>query len=375
MSSTRTEVLNLLKEFDQQFPAFEGAEESFILSLATGDMTRLKEITVDWRRLAQASFAMGHCYIAIRNGLISNAPDWFLQESKHVYLQQVSANEGRLGQILELSQLFERAGIKVLVVKGAAELAYSPDDVDFLGRRDMRDVDLLCSKQDIEQVDKLLQKHGYVLWNLGLHDYSTEEVQTISLEKYSHYIYNACCKNLTELHGTIGSAVNTDSYPPGFASLLLDQCRDISVREVRVYVPKPEHLIVHLLCHAACQSNNRETVYLDNFYFEGFCKTNNTVSLPVQTNKRLDILQLRFLLQMHNVLERFRGKLDLAEIAQLLMQVPERQVKEMYLLLTSFYFPALSVIHPGASAEAINQSRQRYVLHYIVPLLAERMER
>ena len=34
MSQTRSEVLSLLKQFDQEFTVFQGVEESFILALS-----------------------------------------------------------------------------------------------------------------------------------------------------------------------------------------------------------------------------------------------------------------------------------------------------------------------------------------------------
>jgi hypothetical protein len=373
MSETRSEVLSLLKQFDQEFTVFDGAEESFILALAQ-DRLAGQQHCVDWQRLSKATFVLPLCHIRLRERSLAGVPDWFARQAKGCYLHQVSANESRVAQIKELACLFEEAGLKVLFLKGAAELAYSPDDTDLFGRRYMCDIDLLCAAEDLPRVDALVRSNGYQLWDHGLKHWNREQVCEFSLKRYSHYIYNAYSKNYMELHGHVAVGANRLSYPPDFETLLMDHSRQVDVRGTRVWVPKPEYLVVYALCHAASRSNNQALIYLDRFYLDEFAGTDCVVSPPVLVNRRLDISQLRFLVQLRDLLARFDGQLDFAEVKSLLSKVGERDLNDMYALVASYVFRERFPIVPAATAEAIKMSRHRYVSMYMLPLLAERIE-
>src|SRR5271154_5114992 len=114
MSQTRSEVLSLLKQFDQEFKIFDGAEESFILSLLQDSSNRGDAKNLDWQRLSKAAFVLPHCHIESRKQTITDVPAWFLKQAKASYLHQVSTNESRIEQIQELARLFAEAEIKVL---------------------------------------------------------------------------------------------------------------------------------------------------------------------------------------------------------------------------------------------------------------------
>ena len=374
MSQTRSEVLDLLKQFDQEFTVFEGAEESFILALAQDGLHGQNQHSVDWQRLAKATFVLPLCYVRSRDRSLSGIPEWFVRQAKGLYLHQVSSNESRIAQIQQLARLFEKAGLKVLFLKGAAELAYSADDTDFLGRRYMCDIDLLCAAEDLPRVDDLVRANGYELWDHGLKHWTREQICAFSLKRYSHYIYNAYGKNYMEVHGHVAVGANRLSYPPDFEKLLMDQSQEVDVRGTGVWVPRPEHLMVYSLCHAASRNNNQALVYLDRFYLDEFSGSDCVVSPPVLVNKRLDVSQLRFLIQLRDLLARFDGCLNFAEIKDLLSSVAERDLNEMYVLAGSYAFGERFSVRPAASAEAIKMSRQRYVSRYMLPLLAERIE-
>ncbi len=332
MSETRSEVLSLLKQFDREFTVFEGAEESFILALAQDGLAGHEQHRVDWQRLSKATFVLPLCHIRCRERSIIGIPEWFARQAKGCYLHQVSSNESRLVQIQQLARLFEDAGLKVLFLKGAAELAYCSGDVDFFGRRYMCDIDLLCAAEDLPRVDELVRSSGYELWDHGLKHWTREQVCAFSLKRYSHYIYNAYGRNYMEVHGHVAVGANRLSYPPDFEKALMEQCQKVDVRGTNVWVPKPEHLVVYSLCHAASRNDNQALVYLDRFYLDEFSGTDCVVSPPVLVNRRLDISQLRFLMQLRDLLARFDGCLNLSEIKELLSKGAERDLNERYLL-------------------------------------------
>jgi len=374
MSQTRSEVLNLLKQFEQEFTVFEGPEESFILALAQDGLHGQDHHCVDWQRLSKATFVLPLCYIRCRERSLAGIPEWFARQAKGLYLHQLSTNESRIAQIQQLARIFEQAGLKVLFLKGAAELAYSSSDTDFLGRRYMCDIDLLCAAEDLPQVDELVRSNGYELWDQGLKHWNREQICKFSLKRYSHYIYNAYGKNYMEVHGYVAVGANRSSYPPDFEQLLLDQCRKVDVRGTGVWVPKPEHLVAYSLCHAASRNNNQALVYLDRFYLDEFSGTDCVVSPPVLVNRRLDVSQLRFLMQLRDLLARFGGCLDFSEIKSLLSSVAERDLTEMYVSVGAYVFRERFPLSATASADSIKMCRQRYVSRYMLPLLAERIE-
>jgi len=374
MSQTRSEVLSLLKQFDHDFTVFDGPEESFILDLVRGRLSSSEQHNVDWQRLSKAYFVLRYCCVVSGDGSLRGAPQWFLKQARESYWHQVSANEPRIVQIQTLARLFDEAGVKVLFLKGAAELAYCPDDIDFLGRRYMCDIDLLCGIQDLDRVDELVRSIGYELWDHGLKHWTREQISKYSLSRHSHYIYDVDKPTYMEVHGHVAAGANRASYPPDFETLLIDQSRQVDVGGTQVWVPKPEHLLVHTLCHAASKNNIRELVYLDRFQLDEFAATNCVVSPPMQVNRRLDISQLRFSLKLRDLLLRFDGCLNFSEIRELFLQVEEKDLNEMYVMVASYIFNERFPVMPEASLETIRMSRQRYVSRFMVPLLAERIE-
>jgi hypothetical protein len=374
MSHTRGEVLDLLKQFEQEFTVFEGDSESFILDLIKGNLSGRNYSELDFEKLSKATFILPHCHIEHRKGLLKDFPEWFLKKAKADYLYQISINESRIIMIQELAQLFENSGVKILFLKGAAELACLPDDMDFLGRRYMCDIDLLCAAEDITRADELLRSNKHVLWDHNQKHWSRQEICDFTLGKYSHYIYNVHTKKYMELHGYVSVGANRSSYPPDFEKLLLEQSVQVNVRGTSVWVPKPEHLLVHSLCHAASKNNNQELVYLDRFYLDEFAHTDCVISPPVLIGKRLELNQLRFLLQFKDVLARFSRCLNFSEIRELLHQVSEKDLNEMYVMIASYVFKERFPLIENVSYEAIKMSRQRYVYRFMLPLLAERIE-
>ncbi len=373
MSHTRAEVFNLLKEFDREFGVFQGNEEAFILGLLANDSACKDYSGINWERLSKASFLLPYCHYNENIELLSSAPDWFCSKAKEVYLYQVSNNEDRIEQIQDLACLFEKAGLKVLFLKGAAELAYFHEDTNFLGRRYMCDIDLYCRPEDLETVDSLLQKETYRLWDHNLKHWDRESAGRFTLDKSAHYIYNAYGKNYMELHTQIAVGPNRLSYPPDFEQIIFSGSRKVDLRGIDVWVPEPEHLFLHSLCHAASRNNNQELIYLDSFFLDEFSSTDCAVSPPVLVNRRLDICQLRYLLQMRELLARFKN-LDFAEIESQLSKVAERDLTQLYTTAARYVFKEQFPVGPAADLDTISLWRQRYVTRYMLPLLAERIE-
>jgi hypothetical protein len=374
MSQTRSEVLKLLKQFDQDFEIFDGVEESLIFALVQGRLTGSVPQNINWERLSKAAFALPHLYVESRRRAISDLPDWFFRQAQSTYLHQVSSNETRLLQIQELARLFEEGGVKALFLKGAAEITYSQDDVDFLGCRYMCDIDILCSPEDLARADELLQSAGYKMWDHDLKHWSREDMSKFTLDRYCHYIYNAYERGYMELHGYVAVGPNRGSYPRDFERLLFEESRQIDLRGIMVWVPKPDHLLVYALCHAASRSNNQQVVYLDGFQLDQFARTDCAVSPPVLANGRLDITQLRFLLQFKHLLCRFGQDLCFADIQELLAQVVEKDLIEMYTVAASFTFKESFPLQPQSSLEAVKHVRKSYLFRFMLPILAERIE-
>lgn len=86
-------------------------------------------------------------------------PRELLESFKASYLEQWTKNERLLNEISSLSEIFDWAGKDVIFLKGPflAERFYGNID-----RRAISDIDLLVKKEEIDVIDRMLEKNGYL---------------------------------------------------------------------------------------------------------------------------------------------------------------------------------------------------------------------
>ncbi|RUM42704.1 MAG: hypothetical protein DSY80_06750 [Desulfocapsa sp.] len=94
-----------------------------------------------------------------------SSPTVFLRGLKFLSLRHRQANTLLMKTLGEILTLFESAGIKSLVLKGAALCNTLYPEI---GLRPMRDIDLLLDKEDVEHAHTLLQNAGFCSSSVAL---------------------------------------------------------------------------------------------------------------------------------------------------------------------------------------------------------------
>lgn len=180
----------------------------------------------------------------------------FLQYTDQFLTNLGQMNQFRYRYIEHLARLFAERGLKVLFIKGAAELIWFSQCPEYSRLRILGDTDVLCRPQDLEALDAVLQHQGQQLF---WYDCANQaEAKQHSLEAYSHYVYNVGQLNHLEVHPQVTAEFNRGSYPDSFTEYLWQTavCRPLG--DVPVYVPSPEAMVVYLLCHDASLKDHYE---------------------------------------------------------------------------------------------------------------------
>lgn len=148
-------------------------EEHFIInSLRTklcaendDEFTRIDLSTIDWKVVYEKSMQWGvapllYKCIKEQSSLLqsSDIPDYFLRKIKIAYLATFLANEKIFKGLGELLKVFNKAGIKVVLLKGSHVAQFTYQDI---GVRPMSDIDIMVKTSDLDKVEKLLFQDGY----------------------------------------------------------------------------------------------------------------------------------------------------------------------------------------------------------------------
>ena len=162
--------------------------------------------------------------------------DYYLNAAKNALIF-----EG-LGKALET---FRKAGLQVIVLKGAAlaETVYGNPAL-----RSMSDVDLLVKKENLHQIDELLKKLGYSPADRSVDDVDFTSTYLTTLD------YRNPGKNSPSFHihwHFVNSTVPNESYINHIK--MEDIWRDAvktNIADIETWVMSPHHLIIHLSEHA-----------------------------------------------------------------------------------------------------------------------------
>ena len=147
-----------------------------------------------------------------------------------------------LGNILNV---FDKAGLKVIVLKGAAlaETAYGN-----LALRPMSDVDLLVKKEDLYRINEQLNDLGYYPTDRSVDDVDLSSTYLTSLD------YRNPNKNSPSFHihwHFVNSTIPNESYihQINMEDIWRDAVRT-NIANTETWVMSPHHLIIHLAEHA-----------------------------------------------------------------------------------------------------------------------------
>jgi hypothetical protein len=279
------------------------------------------------------------------------------------FVENLCANESRIQVIQSLAQGFSEAGQNILFLKGAAEISGFYQVPWYLGQRTMADIDFLCDPKEVKAVDRYLQAKGnrFYYWNNTIQD--PAERQTAALAQNAHLEYNPGELNYLECHIDVAPKDYQCVYPAGFAEMMREHRQTVMVGEVAIQVPKPEHQLVHLLCHAAHAYENEQYLFQDRLPCDQLWPETAGKNTPERVYRRFNFYQLNFLLKLHALLEAMDAEtLDWQEVNTLLSTVQNRKLLQLYVNLARFYLPEqFKVTAPVVTMRAIQRQRQAYI--------------
>ena len=118
---------------------------------------------LDWERLLGAATHLGIAPLVYTTLMAmadrATVPPAVMERSAHLYYRQAMLNGRRYGELRKILAECARAGIRVLVLKGAAiaERVYGN-----IALCPMQDLDILVGRSDLDATDRFLREMGYV---------------------------------------------------------------------------------------------------------------------------------------------------------------------------------------------------------------------
>jgi hypothetical protein len=130
---------------------------------ASGIEKLLKSDNIDFNDFGKfiwKNHLSGNLYSLLHNSkLRSLLPDTLLEQFKPSYLKQWTTNEKLAKEIELLSELFNEEGKEVIFLKGPFLAKRFYGNID---RRAIADIDFLVKKEDIDYIDYLIKRNGWV---------------------------------------------------------------------------------------------------------------------------------------------------------------------------------------------------------------------
>jgi hypothetical protein len=175
----------------------------------------------------------------------NNIPDYVTDELKKDYYLSAKKNILTLNVLGNILNVFNKAGLKVIVLKGAAlaETVYGN-----LALRSMSDVDLLVKKEDLYQINEQLKGLGYFPTDRSVEDVDFTSTYLTTLD------YRNPLKNSPSFHihwHFVNSTIPNESYIGQIK--MEDIWRDAvrtNIANTETWAMSPHHLIIHLAEHA-----------------------------------------------------------------------------------------------------------------------------
>lgn len=201
----------------------------------------IKNKSVNWRefkKILTYHELLPFAYCALKDFFSFLPPD-LVQILSTTYYHYLNYNLFLEQKFLTLHAIFKEKGIPFIPLKG---MAFMNDLYSEYPVRMVRDVDVLIRKQDMKQVEKTLNSHGFTKETGGLkEDYW--------LKKQYHYIF---IKDMTsrspvilETHWDIDYPGKRNSFIPG----IFDRLRSFQIHDETVELLSPEDTLFVLALH------------------------------------------------------------------------------------------------------------------------------
>lgn len=169
-------------------------------------------------------------------------PEHFLERMKLKYFMSCVAYDSMFKSLYEVLEVFHKAGIKVILLKGSHMAQFVYEDA---GVRPMGDIDILVRKEDLSKAEELLLQIGY-----NNQQKSTKAKSHLHLPYFIHPEGNVPL----ELHWTITKPIwrfNIDLEG------IWERAKTVRKDGIDMLVFSPEDLLLYLSLHAVYQHNLR----------------------------------------------------------------------------------------------------------------------
>jgi len=214
------------------------------------ELTGIQTERIDWSCFLEKAREEGVSPIVFQTlpGIVAGRtaiPGYVTDELKKDYYLSAKKNILTLNALGNILDVFNKAGLDVIVLKGAAlaETAYGN-----LALRPMSDVDLLVKKEDLNRINEQLKGLGYYPADRSFDDVDFNSTYLTSLD------YRNPRKNAPSFHihwHFVNSTIPNESYIGmiKIGDIWHDAVR-ANIADTETWVMSPHHLIIHLAEHA-----------------------------------------------------------------------------------------------------------------------------
>ena len=213
-------------------------------------LDKIQKDKIDWDYFLEKAREEGISplvFIRLPKVLISknNTPKYVTDELRKDYYLTAAKNTLIINELRNMLNVFNEAGLRVIVLKGAAlaETAYGN-----LALRPMSDVDLLVKKEDLFSINQHLNGLGYFPSDRSVEDIDFSSTYLTTLD------YRNTSTNSPSFHihwHFVNSTIPNDSYINNIKMEdIWQDAQKASVANVETLIMAPHHLIIHLSEHA-----------------------------------------------------------------------------------------------------------------------------
>ena len=175
-----------------------------------------------------------------RYGIAWSIPEEIRHTFEKIYHSVGFQNALYMEELRHLLHVFEKTGIKTVVLKGAA---IAEDVFRNIALRQMADIDLLVQEEDLSMAEEKLSESGYIPYEYK----QSKEWYRMNFHHLAPY-YHPQRKIAIEIHRNIipiGNPFGIDIRK------LWGRAQPVNIGDVRTLVLSPEDLIIHLCLHFA----------------------------------------------------------------------------------------------------------------------------
>lgn len=357
---------------------FASSEEEIMIRLLGGeslaDLAGAYDFKNDaiWAGLQQAPFLHPYLQRWLKQYQCTSPSFAVLRQQCELALKKnLIRNALHLRLVRRIAKQMTAHGIKVVFMKGAAELLHAGGDAQYRGRRAMDDIDLLCSAEEFAAADKALLAMGceYALEQFG-DDAGDSRSRSTAIEHAAQLVYRFSEHGHSielELHSNIAVGRKLRAYPPDFAKALIDGSIAVVSEDVSLYVPALELALVQMIGHASCEANHYFIAGGNHQRFAAYVEYFVGDSTRLQRlNSCLNAYQLDYLFKLSNFLQAFDERMDFPRINTLLESIPNKNTLGTYLHLGQSVLPQFRCMSAiSCETKTLAQLRQRLILQQL----------